>query len=66
MQAGLFEEITIDMPGWQATFLNLVRQGKRIHYNADTVTHDDAQTKTQAFANLNKVCRIGTYLFHFG
>jgi 60 kDa SS-A/Ro ribonucleoprotein len=29
------------------------------------VTHGDAQAKTHAFANMNKVCRIGTHLFHF-
>jgi 60 kDa SS-A/Ro ribonucleoprotein len=29
------------------------------------VTHADAQAKAHAFANLNKVCRIGTHLFHF-
>src|SRR3954463_3992028 len=29
------------------------------------VTHDDAQAKAHAFANLGKVCRIGTHLFHF-
>src|SRR6266436_5269080 len=29
------------------------------------VTHGDAQAKTHAFANLGKVCRIGTHLFHF-
>jgi 60 kDa SS-A/Ro ribonucleoprotein len=29
------------------------------------VTHGDAQAKTLAFASLNKVCRIGTHLFHF-
>ena len=29
------------------------------------VTHGDAQAKTHAFANLDKVCRIGTHLFHF-
>jgi 60 kDa SS-A/Ro ribonucleoprotein len=29
------------------------------------VTHGDAAAKTHAFANLNKVCRIGTHLFHF-
>ena len=29
------------------------------------VTHGDAQAKAQAFANLSKVCRIGTHLFHF-
>ena len=29
------------------------------------VTHGDGQTKAHAFANLNKVCRIGTHLFHF-
>jgi 60 kDa SS-A/Ro ribonucleoprotein len=29
------------------------------------VTHGDAQAKAHAFANLNKVCRIGTHLFHF-
>jgi 60 kDa SS-A/Ro ribonucleoprotein len=29
------------------------------------VTHGDAQAKTRAFANLAKVCRIGTHLFHF-
>ncbi len=29
------------------------------------VTHGDASAKAQAFANLNKVCRIGTHLFHF-
>src|SRR5689334_14450381 len=29
------------------------------------VTHGDAQTKAHAFANLGKVCRIGTHLFHF-
>ncbi len=28
-------------------------------------THGDAQAKAHAFANLNKVCRIGTHLFHF-
>ena len=29
------------------------------------VTHGDVPAKTHAFANLNKVCRIGTHLFHF-
>src|SRR5256885_3213210 len=29
------------------------------------VTHGDAPAKTHAFANLGKVCRIGTHLFHF-
>jgi 60 kDa SS-A/Ro ribonucleoprotein len=29
------------------------------------VTHGDGQAKAHAFANLNKVCRIGTHLFHF-
>src|SRR3989442_2205788 len=29
------------------------------------VTHGDAQEKAHAFANLGKVCRIGTHLFHF-
>src|SRR5438105_7999592 len=29
------------------------------------VTHGDADAKTHAFANLGKVCRIGTHLFHF-
>jgi 60 kDa SS-A/Ro ribonucleoprotein len=29
------------------------------------VTHGDAAAKTHAFANLSKVCRIGTHLFHF-
>lgn len=29
------------------------------------VTHGDAATKSLAFANLAKVCRIGTHLFHF-
>jgi 60 kDa SS-A/Ro ribonucleoprotein len=29
------------------------------------VTHGDAQAKARAFANLGKVCRIGTHLFHF-
>src|SRR5687767_2459940 len=29
------------------------------------VTHGDAQAKAHAFANLGKVCRIGTHLFHF-
>jgi len=29
------------------------------------VTHGDAGAKAHAFANLNKVCRIGTHLFHF-
>jgi 60 kDa SS-A/Ro ribonucleoprotein len=29
------------------------------------VTHGDVQAKAHAFANLNKVCRIGTHLFHF-
>ena len=29
------------------------------------VTHGDAPAKAHAFANLNKVCRIGTHLFHF-
>jgi 60 kDa SS-A/Ro ribonucleoprotein len=28
-------------------------------------THGDAPAKALAFANLNKVCRIGTHLFHF-
>src|ERR1700733_946425 len=27
-------------------------------------THGDAQAKARAFANLGKVCRIGTHLFH--
>jgi 60 kDa SS-A/Ro ribonucleoprotein len=29
------------------------------------VTHGDPQAKAHAFANLGKVCRIGTHLFHF-
>src|SRR5882724_2572011 len=29
------------------------------------VTHGDAPAKARAFANLGKVCRIGTHLFHF-
>ena len=29
------------------------------------VTHGTAQAKGHAFANLGKVCRIGTHLFHF-
>src|SRR6266699_2384524 len=29
------------------------------------VTHGYAEGKAHAFANLNKVCRIGTHLFHF-
>src|SRR6266478_1726057 len=29
------------------------------------VTYGDAQAKAHAFANLGKVCRIGTHLFHF-
>ncbi|EEF62205.1 TROVE domain-containing protein [Pedosphaera parvula] len=28
-------------------------------------THGDVAAKTKAFANLSKVCRIGTHLFHF-
>jgi 60 kDa SS-A/Ro ribonucleoprotein len=28
-------------------------------------THGNATAKAHAFANLNKVCRIGTHLFHF-
>jgi 60 kDa SS-A/Ro ribonucleoprotein len=28
-------------------------------------THGNAEAKAQAFANLAKVCRIGTHLFHF-
>src|SRR5215471_11794635 len=28
-------------------------------------THGDVQAKAHAFANLQKVCRIGTHLFHF-
>jgi 60 kDa SS-A/Ro ribonucleoprotein len=28
-------------------------------------THGDERAKAHAFANLNKVCRIGTHLFHF-
>lgn len=28
-------------------------------------THGNAEAKTLAFQNLNKVCRIGTHLFHF-
>jgi 60 kDa SS-A/Ro ribonucleoprotein len=30
-----------------------------------SVTHGDAPAKAHAFANLNKICRIGTHLFHF-
>ncbi|HEY6166938.1 MAG TPA: TROVE domain-containing protein, partial [Verrucomicrobiae bacterium] len=29
------------------------------------LTHGDVQAKARAFANLGKVCRIGTHLFHF-
>src|SRR5262245_9857437 len=29
------------------------------------VTHGDLQAKARAFANLSRVCRIGTHLFHF-
>lgn len=29
------------------------------------VTHGDTPAKAHAFANLGKVCRIGTHLFHF-
>lgn len=29
------------------------------------VTHGDLRAKAHAFANLGKVCRIGTHLFHF-
>jgi 60 kDa SS-A/Ro ribonucleoprotein len=29
------------------------------------VSHGDAQAKAHAFANLSKVCRVGTHLFHF-
>lgn len=29
------------------------------------VTHGNAEAKAHAFANLGKVCRIGTHLFHF-
>jgi len=29
------------------------------------LTHGDAAAKAHAFANLGKVCRIGTHLFHF-
>ncbi len=29
------------------------------------VTHGDAKAKAHAFTSLNKVCRIGTHLFHF-
>ena len=29
------------------------------------VTHGDAQARAHAFANLIRVCRIGTHLFHF-
>ena len=29
------------------------------------VTHGDAAAKARAFANLGRVCRIGTHLFHF-
>ncbi|HTY88943.1 MAG TPA: TROVE domain-containing protein [Candidatus Acidoferrum sp.] len=29
------------------------------------VTHGDAAAKAHAFANLDKICRIGTHLFHF-
>jgi 60 kDa SS-A/Ro ribonucleoprotein len=29
------------------------------------VTHGDAAAKAHAFANLGKVCRVGTHLFHF-
>src|SRR5881392_3870651 len=32
---------------------------------AIVVTHGDVQPKAHAFANLGKVCRIGTHLFHF-
>jgi 60 kDa SS-A/Ro ribonucleoprotein len=30
------------------------------------MTHGDDDTKSYAFANLNKVCRIGTHILHFG
>ena len=29
------------------------------------VTHGDPRTRAHAFANMDKVCRIGTHLFHF-
>jgi hypothetical protein len=35
--AGVFEEISIEMPDWKTTFLNLVREGKRIHYDVHTM-----------------------------
>jgi putative heme iron utilization protein len=35
--AGNFEEISAQMPEWKATFLSLVQQGKRIHYDVQTM-----------------------------
>jgi hypothetical protein len=32
-----FEEISIEMTDWKATFLNLIQQGKRIHYDVHTM-----------------------------
>jgi hypothetical protein len=34
---GDFEEISVEMPDWKATFLNLVQQGKRIHYDVHSM-----------------------------
>ncbi len=41
------------------------KNGPAIFALALVVTHGDAQAKAHAFANLDKVCRIGTHLFHF-
>ncbi len=31
--AGKFEEISIEMDGWQLRFENLIREGKKIHFD---------------------------------
>src|ERR1051326_6602792 len=41
------------------------KDGPAIFALALVVTHGDPQAKAHAFANMNKVCRIGTHLFHF-
>ena len=41
------------------------RNDPAIFVLALVVTHGNAAAKAEAFANLRKVCRIGTHLFHF-
>ncbi len=41
------------------------RNDPAIFVFALVATHGEAAAKAHAFANLNKICRIGTHLFHF-